>query len=85
MRLSDLEPHESLSIRCACGRCVEYPNKSAARHLRLPEATPLADLPGRLRCRACGSRHGLTVSILDRRASPKPGEGHPERIIGDRT
>jgi hypothetical protein len=81
LRLYDVGHHESVAIRCKCGRSVEYRHGLLQRRFGLPSDTLLYDLQFRFRCKRCNLRDGFTIAVVDRSASPRPGERFPERVI----
>jgi hypothetical protein len=81
LRLYDVGHHESVAIRCKCGRTVEYPYGLLQRRFRLRSDTLIYDLQFRFRCKQCNLRDGFTIAVVDRSASPRPGESYPERIV----
>ena len=77
LRLYDVADHESISIRCKCGRSVEF----IRGRLQLPSDTLIYDLRYRLRCTKCDSTDGFRIAVIDRGAHPRVGEGFPEKVI----
>jgi hypothetical protein len=61
-RLCDIGPDEVLSIRCTCGRVVQF-GPNAIQHLGAPPETPIADIVPRLKCENCGARDGFAVTL----------------------
>jgi hypothetical protein len=68
LRLFDLQPHHSVTVRCQCGRVIEFLSGTLQRWYRLPSDTLVYDLQYRLRCRHCNRRDGFTIAVVDRDA-----------------
>jgi hypothetical protein len=67
LKLSDVQKHENLIVRCVCGYSVHSLNGGLQKHARLSADTLIRDLPKRLRCKRCGQRGDVEISIQDGR------------------
>jgi hypothetical protein len=66
LRLADLSPHDTLVVRCECGRIVEYlPGVLIGPRYRRPPSAIIAEL--RFRCKHCGRNSGFALSLADER------------------
>jgi len=65
LRLLDLQPTETICVRCQCGRTVEFPYGALQRRHRLPSSFLIYDLQFRLRCQQCGEAKGFRISVFD--------------------
>jgi hypothetical protein len=83
IRLADLEPHETVRVRCRCGRIADLMHLYIRQTLRLPLETPVADLARRLRCKVCGATGGLRISIFDENCRYDASIRDRERVIVD--
>lgn len=63
-RIADIAQDEAMSVSCLCGRTVHYLPGFLQRSRRIPSETLIAGLAGRLRCTHCGSKVGITISII---------------------
>jgi hypothetical protein len=81
LRLFDLAPHETVVVRCECGRITEYGRGLLQRHHRIPSDTLVYDLQFRLRCQHCNRVMGFEISILDVRNRGDSSKPRVERII----
>jgi hypothetical protein len=79
LRLIDMAPHDTIVMRCQCGRVVEYLYGYLQRHYRVPSSTLIFDMQFRFRCRQCNGRRRFQISLVDERQRGMPGAG--ERII----
>jgi ribosomal protein S27E len=62
-RVADLVPGDFLEVRCACGNEALIPQSALLQKLRLRRDDRIADLGLRLRCRECGERGKVMVSV----------------------
>jgi hypothetical protein len=81
LRLYDLARHETIRVRCRCGRIVEFMHGVIQRRLHLPSDTMLIDLQFRLKCSSCNAREGFQISLFDERNRYSNEEARRERVI----
>ena len=81
LRLIDLSPHDTVVVRCECGRIVEYLPGVLPRLHRVPSTTLVHDLQYRFRCSRCGRRSGFGISLRDERDRGDNSKAQLERII----
>jgi hypothetical protein len=67
LRLYDLAPHETIRIRCRCGRMVEFMYGVLQRRHHMRSDTLLFDLQFRFRCQNCNLKSGFRISIYSER------------------
>jgi hypothetical protein len=79
LRLADLSPHDTLVVRCQCGRILECLPGVLARLHRVSRAALIRDL--RFRCEHCGRRSGFAISLRDERDRGDTSKGASERVI----
>jgi hypothetical protein len=81
LRLFDLVPHETVSVRCGCGRIIEYGADYFQRRYRLPSGMLVFDLRYRLRCAHGTRRRGFRISVIDNRNLEDLSKPRVERVI----
>jgi hypothetical protein len=81
LRLLDLEPHDTIVVRCQCGRIVEFLPGFLPLHHQIPSTTLVYDLQYRFKCRRCGRRSGFKISLRDERDRSHVVKGKIERVI----
>jgi hypothetical protein len=81
LRLYDLASHETIDVKCICGRTVHYANGLLQRRHKLPSDTLLIDLQYRFRCKHCNRRRGFQIGIFDERLRSVPGAQNKVRVI----
>jgi hypothetical protein len=67
LRLADLQDHDTIVAVCQCSHMVEFRDHRLTRELGLPGDLLLVDLPGRLRCKQCGAKERVRITIFDER------------------
>jgi hypothetical protein len=81
LRLIDLAPHDTIVIRCECGRIVEYLSGVLPRLHKVPSTTLVYDLQYRFRCSRCGRHSGFRISLRDERDRGDNSKNGVERVI----
>jgi hypothetical protein len=62
-RISDLGPNDELRVRCACQSLTIFPRRYLLEGLKLRPDDRIVDLAPRMRCRQCGERGKVVVSV----------------------
>jgi hypothetical protein len=78
LRLGDLKPHETIVVRCRCGRSAEFLQGYLQKKHRIPSNVLVYDLKFRLKCQQCGAEP-VKISITDERQ--RSHRDQPERIV----
>ena len=52
---------------CECSHHVEFRNHRLVREIGLPGDLLLVDLPGKLRCKRCGVKKRVRITLFDER------------------
>jgi hypothetical protein len=81
LRLFDLAAYERVTVRCPCGRIVEYVAGYLQRKHRIASDTLLFDLQYRLRCAHCNRTRGFGISVTDARQLGDNRVPKIERVI----
>jgi len=79
LRFGELAPHDTLIVRCQCGRIVEFLAGVLARLHRVKASAVISEL--RFHCTHCGRRSGLAISLRDERHRGDNALNHVEREI----
>jgi hypothetical protein len=85
LRLIDLEPHDTIVVRCECGRIVEFLPGRLPRQHQISSATLVYDLQYRFKCRRCGRRSGFKISLRDEQDRGHSVKSKIERVIVGRS
>ena len=82
LTVGELAPHDTVIVRCQCGRIVEFlPGVLTRRHRVKPSAV-ISEL--RFRCTHCGRRSGFAISLRDERHRGDNALNHIERVVTKR-
>ena len=79
LTVGELAPHDTVIVRCQCGRIVEFLPGVLARLHRVKASAVISEL--RFRCTHCGRRSGLAISLRDERHRGDNALNHIERVI----
>ena len=79
LTVGELAPHDTVIVRCQCGRIVEFLPGVLARRHRVKASAVISEL--RFRCTRCGRRSGFAISLRDERHRGDNSLNHVEHIV----
>lgn len=80
-RLMDLAATEIISVRCPCGRRVEFLPGVLQRLHRVSSASLIYDLQYRFRCQACHRHDGFRIVVEDVTMRGNNGGSRAEVVV----